>query len=164
MHGFTVAGAAGGPEEDRALERLLHRVYVDEGYTDRALAPAVFAPAAVRSRGELLVARDAGGALLGTVIVVPPSSPMRRLAAPDEAEMHLLAVAPEGRGRGVGAALVDAAVALARGRGLVRMVLWTQREMLAAQRLYARAGFAREPARDFEARGRAFLVYARPLG
>jgi ribosomal protein S18 acetylase RimI-like enzyme len=153
-----------GEATDEEIERLLRRVYVEGGYTPAEVATAAFAAPAVRARGRLIVVRDAG--LVGMLIVVAPGSPAARLAGPDEAEMHLLAVLPEARGRGVGAALVDAAVAAARETGARRMVLWTQPSMAAAQRLYAAAGFARAPERDARiaaVTGREFRVYERGL-
>jgi ribosomal protein S18 acetylase RimI-like enzyme len=146
---------------DQELEALLRHVYVDGGFTEPDVARAMFTAEAVRARGRLLCARDAAGALIGTVIVVPPESAARRLAAPTEAEMHLLAVDGRCRGQGVGRALVHAAVESAQQAGYRGMVLWTQPTMLAAHRLYEELEFSRSPAEDFERGGRAFRVYRR---
>jgi len=81
------------------------------------------------------------------------------MAGPDEAELHLLAVAPEQRGVGVGRSLVERALDVARCAGCRRMLLWTQPTMVEAQRLYERVGFRRLPERDFKNSGRSFLVY-----
>src|SRR3954470_22706541 len=97
---------------DAELEALLHRVYVAGGFTPAELANNLFAAAAVRARGQILIATADGNELLGMVIVVPPTSPARRIAASDEAEMHLLAVAPEHRARGIGARLIEAATSM----------------------------------------------------
>lgn len=77
--------------------------------------------------------------------------------------MHLLAVMPEQRGKGLGGALVAAAVARARQDGLVRLWLWTQTGMKDAQRLYERAGFQRRPERDWEREDTSFMVYTLDL-
>jgi ribosomal protein S18 acetylase RimI-like enzyme len=50
-------------------------------------------------------------------------------------------VTPAGRGRGVGAALLEAAVEVARGHGHARVTLDVGDHNLRAQRLYARHGF-----------------------
>jgi len=148
---------------DGPIEGLLRRVYVDGGFTDAGVAAALFTAHAVRARGEILVVRGAPDGLRGMVIVVGPNSPARKLAGPNEAEMHLLAVSPDCRGQGVGRALVAAAVARARALGHHRMVLWTQVTMHAAQRLYLSVAFQRRPERDFQAGGRQFLVLDLPL-
>ncbi len=152
------------PAGDEELERLLLLVYVDAGFTEPHLAPTAFAASALRDRGQLYLARDtADQSLVGMVIVVPPSSPAKHLAADNEAEMHLLAVAPKQRGSGVGRQLVEAAMQAAQSLKLARMVLWTQPAMEPAQRLYERTGFVRAPARDWSGGGRDFLVYERAL-
>jgi ribosomal protein S18 acetylase RimI-like enzyme len=118
---------------------------------------------AVRARGILLTAIDAAGSMVGTIIVVPPGAPAVRLAGPNESEMHLLAVSPDHRNAGIGERLVKAAIEQARSLSQ-GMVLWTQPSMHGAQRLYVKAGFHRDPARDFQRAGRAFLVYSMTFG
>ena len=97
--------------------------------------------------------------LLGTVTLVAPSSPARRLAAPEEFELHLLCVRPDARGRGIGEALVRAALQRARAHGARGVVLWTQPSMETAQRLYLRCGFERDASADFNRGARQFLVH-----
>jgi acyl-CoA thioesterase I len=145
------------------LELLLHRVYVEGGFTDAKVASTSFAAAAVFERGQLLVTRDGSAALTGMVIVVTPESRARRIAAEDEVEMHLLAVSAEHRKAGIGRALVDAAVDFARAKRFGKMVLWTQPTMADAHRLYERSGFARASARDFENAGRSYWVFEKKL-
>lgn len=161
--GFTIEDEAVTPVDDERLVALLREVYVGGGFTNPDLASSAFTPAAVRARGCLLCAWDDSGALAGMVIVVPPDSPARRLAGPDEAEPHLMAVAQNRRRAGIGDALLRAALARARSAGYRACVLWTQPTMLAAHRLYERAGFSRSPSEDFERAGRAFQVYRTPL-
>src|SRR4051812_19323498 len=161
MQTYTITDDATLRVDDRELADLLRRVYVDGGFTDSSRAEAVFTPTAIRARGKLLCAVAGDGALMGTVVVVSPSSAARQLAAIDEAEMHLLAVDERYRGQGVGSALLLAAVESAKQAGLKGMVLWTQPTMLAAHRLYEQAGFVRSPTEDFDRGGRAFCVYRR---
>jgi ribosomal protein S18 acetylase RimI-like enzyme len=152
---------------DEALESLLARVYVEEGFTAPDRAATLFAAAAVRARGELFCAWTEGEREpVGMVIMVPPTSGARRIARAGEAEMHLLAVDARHRSGGVGRRLVETAMAEARRVGCWRIVLWTQPTMHAAQRLYAACGFVRAPSRDAEIgalTGRPFLVYQRAL-
>jgi ribosomal protein S18 acetylase RimI-like enzyme len=146
------------------LSRLLTSAYVGGGFTDPGVARQAFQAEAVRQRGELLCAKDPGTSeLIGVVVVVPPSSPARRLAQANEAELHLLATSPAHRGLGIGLALINAAMARAKQQRYQGMVLWTQPSMLAAQRLYERAGFQRVPEQDFSNHGRRFWVYRADL-
>ena len=109
--------------------------------------------------GEILVAVQ-GGRILGTVTLQLWPDAGEVVREPDEAEVRALAVAPGGRGKGVGRALLGAAIDLA-ARQLVRhLVLSTRPEMRAAQHLYERAGFSRLPDRDwYPVPGRILLAY-----
>ena len=60
---------------------------------------------------------------------------------PEAGYLISLWVAPEARGRGVGAALVGEVVAWGRGRGLRRVYLDVGAHNASAQRLYQRRGF-----------------------
>ncbi|MGE5136634.1 MAG: GNAT family N-acetyltransferase [Gemmatimonadota bacterium] len=107
--------------------------------------------------GEVLAAVD-GGTLLGTVMLQPWPYADELVRAPHEAEIRALAVAPQARGRGVGAALVTAVTERALTLGVRRLLLLTRPDMLAAQRLYARAGFRRLPDRDWSPRPDLLLL------
>ncbi|MFD8421127.1 GNAT family N-acetyltransferase [Streptomyces sp. NPDC059466] len=98
---------------------------------------------------EVLVAVE-GERILGGVTFVPRGGPMADIAGPGEAEIRMLAVTREARGRGAGTALVGACVDRARATGgCARVVLSTQRTMRTAHRLYERLGFTRTPERDW---------------
>lgn len=89
--------------------------------------------------GELLLARAPDGRAVGCVA-------LRALPLPGTCEMKRLYVAPEGRGTGLGRALVEAVVSVARSRGHAAIRLDTLPSMKAAQALYAECGFEVVPA------------------
>jgi ribosomal protein S18 acetylase RimI-like enzyme len=106
--------------------------------------------AAARAReGELWVATDAGGRLLGSVTSCPPGSPWREIARDDEGEFRMLAVDPEVRRSGAGLALVEHVESRWRAAGARAMALSSLAEMTAAHGLYARLGYRRDPTRDW---------------
>jgi ribosomal protein S18 acetylase RimI-like enzyme len=114
---------------------------------------------------DLWVAVDEHGTLLGTVTWCPPDSPYRELAGPDESEFRALAVAPAGRGRGIGEALVRHCIDLAEASGSVAIVISTAVWMASAHRLYRRLGFVRAPERDWTPRPDVqLLALVLPLG
>jgi ribosomal protein S18 acetylase RimI-like enzyme len=87
--------------------------------------------------GNYLVAED-GGQVLGYVLVhqnIPLESHAHVLA------INGLAVSPAAQGRGVGRALIEAAVAEATRRGATKVQLRVLGENAGARRLYERCGF-----------------------
>ena len=93
---------------------------------------------------ELRVAAEEGGQILGTVTWCPPGSPWRQLALRnDQAEFRMLSVAPAGRRRGVGRAMVEACLSRARRDQMSEVVIWSHPLMVAAHRLYLAMNFER---------------------
>jgi DNA-binding MarR family transcriptional regulator/GNAT superfamily N-acetyltransferase len=84
------------------------------------------------------------GAPVGCVFVVKASDAT--------AKLRLFLVEPSARGLGLGRRLVDEVILFARRVGYRKVTLWTQSELLAARRIYERAGFrcvAEEPNHSF---------------
>lgn len=92
-------------------------------------------------RGTFFVVR-ARGAAVGSVGV-------ERLDA-TSAELHRLYLDPELWGRGLGRALVEAALAWCRAVGLRRVILWSDTRFDRAHRLYEQLGFTRRGERTIE--------------
>lgn len=98
---------------------------------------------------ELLVAVD-GTTLLGTVTWCPYGSSSAQLATrPHQGELRTLAVAPDGRRRGVARLLVEACLARAHEAGMSEVVLCSLDAMHPAHALYASLGFVRRPELDW---------------
>jgi ribosomal protein S18 acetylase RimI-like enzyme len=141
--------------------------YVAGGFMspDSGYAPTL---RALGSRGDgvvlVAVAEEDDDRILGTVTLQFWPHGGQVGVGQDEAEIRALAVTPDGQGQGTGSALLRAVIEHAAREGIRRLVLLTQPEMAAAQRLYQRAGFQRLPDRDWSpAPGRTLLAYGLPL-
>jgi ribosomal protein S18 acetylase RimI-like enzyme len=157
------------PEEHEALGALTvaaYRALLGEDMTLDYATELVDVDARAAQADVLVAVDDRDQRLLGGITYIPGPGPMAWFDRPDEAGMRMLAVAPEAQGTGVGAALVAACVERARAAGKSRVLLHTIAPMTAAQRLYERLGFHREPERDtvFEEEGLLLLAYAADLG
>src|SRR5262249_40304196 len=106
----------------------------------------------VRSRlavASLIVAEDAGR-LLGAVTYYPDATKESNAPWPAPwAAFRLLAVHPEGRGRGIGRLLTEECLRRARAAGSEAMGLHTTQLMSVARAMYERMGFVRVPDYDF---------------
>lgn len=141
-----------------AANRILHDVYLGEGYID---PEHVVVDVAAKAAAGTWLGAFADGELTGVVLVVMHGSAEAVVCDPGGAEIRLLAVDPRRRAGGAGAALMAEAEALACRSGAVAMTLSTQEAMRAAHRLYERLGYRRRPADDYVAGGRPFIVYTR---
>lgn len=99
--------------------------------TELASMPGKYAP----PQGELLLARDHNGKTIGCVGLRP------LVEEEGSCEMKRLYVTPEGRGLGLGKALVDSIIREAEGRNYRVMRLDTLSSMVQARKLYGKIGF-----------------------
>jgi ribosomal protein S18 acetylase RimI-like enzyme len=149
MTGFAVRPAR--VEEYDAVGRLTVEAYDDDGQLGGEHGyEAMLADVAGRAAdGDVLVAVDDAGEVLGSVTFVLAGSRLAELSRPGEAEFRMLAVAPAAQGRGVGEALVRACVDRAVALGRTAVVLAARDFSARAHRLYERLGFVRTPDLDF---------------
>ncbi len=134
---FDIARAA--TLQDIADCATLFRAYagslgIDLSYqgfeSELSALPGAYAP----PHGALLLARSTGGEAIGCVALRP-------IAPVGCCEMKRLYVAPQGRGLGLGKALVEAVIGEARRIGYREMRLDTLPDMAEAIALYRRLGF-----------------------
>ena len=129
-------------DEYEAVGELVVRAY--STLPDRVPAyDAVLRDVAGRAATAEVLVAETEGAVVGTVTFVPGPGPQAEVDDPDAAAIRMLGVAPEARGKGVGAALVEECIGRARKLGRLRVLLDTRQSMEAAHRVYDRAGFRR---------------------
>ncbi|HYC82321.1 MAG TPA: GNAT family N-acetyltransferase [Solirubrobacterales bacterium] len=104
--------------------------------------------AAAAAAATVLVAESEPGEVVGIIALVPAAAPRGVVARRGEAELSRLAIAAQARGRGVGRALAEHVVGLAREEGAEKMALWSRPYQLEAHSLYESLGFRRTPERD----------------
>ena len=154
-------------DEVTATRDLLLGTYVGGGFIAPD-SPYLASLADVDGRGrdaDVLVARDASGAVVGTVTYVCAGTPWAEISRPGEAEFRMLAVAEAAEGRGVGGRLVDACIDRARADGTDALVISTTPRMRRAHELYERRGFVRTPGRDWSPRpGIDLMTYRLDVG
>ena len=94
--------------------------------------------------GDVWIARDEGDQrIAATVWAARAGERLAPVAREGEMDFRLLAVDPDYRGRGVGAAVTHHLLDVARSRGASRLVMNSGEQMVGAHRLYAKLGFQR---------------------
>jgi GNAT superfamily N-acetyltransferase len=133
---FTISAARSAVELTsaaalfRAYAKSLPVDLAPQGFSEElASLPGVYGPPG----GELLLAKR-GDHVLGCIA-------LKALEPPDVAEFKRLYVRPQARKCGAGRALVEAAIAAARGLGYRQIKLDSLPELTAAIALYKRLGF-----------------------
>jgi ribosomal protein S18 acetylase RimI-like enzyme len=133
---FTIAPAVTDDMSDVACLFASYEAHVGvdlsyQGFADEvATLPGRYTPPG----GQLLIARDHDGGAIGCVA-------LRAMSEPRCGEMKRLFVVPQGRGVGLGRALVEAMVEHARKVGYAELRLDTLPSMQDAIALYRRLGF-----------------------
>jgi ribosomal protein S18 acetylase RimI-like enzyme len=152
------------PSEYRLAGHLVveaYRTLVDAG--DPAYERHLHDVAGRVAESDVLVA-EVDGRIVGCVTFVEALTSLSEVDDPEAATIRMLGVAPEARGRGVGAALMRECMRRAESAGRRRIRLDTRTSMTDAQRLYGRFGFRRDPEHDWSpAPGITLLAYALDL-
>ena len=156
VQSFGIRQAGDDDADDVGL--LTEQVYRAGGWTSERYAEVLRDGRARIAHAVVLVA-TLDGVVVGTVTLAPPSTRFVNVARADEAEIRMLAVAPDVRGRGIADALMDGCEEHARAAGLAGVVLSTAPTMHAAHRLYHRRGYYRQPERDWPGTRATYLVY-----
>ena len=109
------------------------------------LTRSVGAMAGLADSGEIVVAEDGAGKIVGAVAHFAPFAvPRPDFFAPHWPIIRMLVVDPAARGRGIGRRLTEACIARARRDGADALALHTSPAMAAALALYLRMGFRLE--------------------
>jgi ribosomal-protein-alanine N-acetyltransferase len=131
------APAPGAPDvptvRDMSEADLPMVVWLEDTVLEQGRPVAVWARLLADPARRAWVAEAPPGRVAGFIAVA---------AAADEVEIEQFAVAPEARRKGLGAALLDRALAWAKGEGVAVCHLEVRRRARPARALYARFGFA----------------------
>ena len=149
-------------DETGRVTALAYREFADGESWERYLE--LIADVGARADIAVVLAAVEDGRILGSATLeldrrIEDDDPQ---LPPDEAEIRMLGVDPEQRGRGVAKALMDACFAWAAEAGKTRMRLHTTQRMNVAQAMYESMGFDRLPDRVFPD-GFVLLSYEKPI-
>ncbi|MCU1588437.1 MAG: putative acetyltransferase [Frankiales bacterium] len=151
------------PQEHARIGELTASTYLTEGFADHGYAEHLRDVATRAAHATVLVAL-VDDEVVGSLTVATQGGDVAEGHGPGTAVIRMLVTAPAARGRGVGKALVEGAIAAAREDHCEIVRLSTMASMTAAHRLYEGLGFTRTPDRDWEPEpGLELLTYALPL-
>ncbi|QGG95092.1 GNAT family N-acetyltransferase [Actinomarinicola tropica] len=138
------------PEEHTELADLTVAAYRHSGYDEDGYEEELRDVAGRASGAEVLVLVDDDGRIVGGVTFVPDhASPYAEFDAEHACGIRMLAVHPDAQGQGVGEALATECIGRARRLGRHEVILHSARTMRAAQHIYERLGFERDPNLDW---------------
>lgn len=139
--GAAATGVApAAPQQHAALEAVARAAFEQTRFT----ADPGFAPERCRDLYEAFLRRGLEGGPERVVLADPAAHGFvacRLDAVERTGAIELIAVAAEGRGRGLGGALVEGALGAFAAAGMSRATVVTQAANVASQRMYQRAGF-----------------------
>jgi len=144
------------PEDDGAIGELLVESFVSTYahkmphvvVTERRKSD-MRAVAEKRKVAQVWVA-ELGGEVVGTVALWPPGASGSEAFVPNAADLRHLGVSPNHHGKGVSAALMDAAEDRAWALGAAAICLQVRRGAEGVGRLYRSRGYQRHPEGDID--------------
>ena len=146
------------PADCDAINRLTARAYAPSGLAPDDPYFIEITNAAQRAQQALVLVARENGVLVGTLTCALPGSRWQEIVRAAEAELRILAVAPERQRQGIGSALIRASAEHARHAGCTALVLSSAAWMQDAHRLYERLGFRHTPERDWQPRADVHLT------
>jgi len=151
---------APGDDAARAGRIVQASYFALEGYPHDEVYDAILGDVATRAReADVVVALLDGELVSCLTFVADDANPHAEFRDPEGSSFRYFGVDPAAQGRGVGEAMVGWCVAEARRLGKRRLRIHTLTMMHAAQRLYERLGFVRDPSADEDWDGVVGLAY-----
>lgn len=149
------------PSEFEALGQLMVTVYSQlEGFPGKSEQPSYYQMLAnigkltKEPETKLMIAVSSENELLGGVVYFGDmkyyGSGGTATKVTNASGIRLLAVHPDARGMGIGKALTQACIQMAKDKKQAQVVLHTTKAMQVAWGLYERMGFKRSPDLDFK--------------
>jgi len=149
MAGITIRLLQDG-DDASAAGKVVQSTYLQlPGYPHDDEYDETLAAVAERVAGSAVVVALDGAEIVGCLTYVADhTDSAHEFADQEAASFRYFAVSPSAQGSGVGKAMVEWCIARARADGKPRIRIHTLESMPAAQRLYERIGFRRDPATD----------------